>query len=505
MRTQLLTLLTLSGIALGLGCSAGNTDTTGSSSSTGGSSSSTGASGPGGGATTSQGGSTGSFTTGTGGTGDGGGGGIPMNLCGTECGPMEICDGIHKGLDDNCDGTIDEGCLCSAGQASSCFKGDPSYLDAPGCLPGTMYCTELGVWGPCTGGKHAVAPDNCQLSDPLGCHPINGVPFQTVDLYGGTGNFSMGGSAETFTVTCPTGVSPCPTPTNNTYQALQSGEYTVTYTRTVNGMVDSCTYPLYIGARGLRVELSWNHPTATDHVDLDLHLHQPMTTTSFSISGAPQDCGYGNCTAYAFDPTFPSPNSPQWFPSGNVPPAPVNWFNDTTTPNDAGNLCYFGPGGDSWASMGEGCHSPRLDLDNISCDATVTDPADSSFCTPENINVDFPPKDQWFRVGVHFYGQTSQAEDILPTVKIFCDGKLAGEVGAVGYHDPEAPFVWTAADEDKFWLVGDVLFKDDGCVKECVLQPLYSDAVQKTPFVENTSGSIFSQTAAFGPAYPPMP
>ncbi len=514
MRAIPLSSLALAAIAFGVGCSAGNTDTTGSGTSSGGGSSVTTSTGnQGGSSTTGTGGSTGSFTTGTGGAGDGGGGGIPVNDCGTACGPTELCDGIHKGLDDNCNGVIDENCLCSAGQASSCFKGDPSYVDSPGCLPGTMYCTELGTWGECIGGKHAVAPDNCQLSDPLGCHPINGVPFQSVDLYGGTGNFSMGGSAETFTVTCPTGVSPCPAPVNNTFQPLQSGEYTVTYERTVNGMVDSCTYPLYVGARGLRVELTWNHPAGDTNLDLDLYLHKPLSTALFTIGGAANDCAFGNCTVDAFLPTQ-SPSAPQWFPGGNMPPDPVNWFDDTTTPNDAGNLSYFSPrdAGASCQAGNKGCHSRRLDLDNTSCDPAITDPEDPDFCAPENINVDYPPKNQWMRVGVHFYGTTGGGAtfsgQVLPSVKVFCDGKLAGELGTAGYYDPEAPFQWTStADEDKFWIVGDVLFRDDGCVKECVVNPIYANPVTKTPKIgtPQLDFNTFSYGVPFGPNYPPVP
>ncbi len=477
-------------LAAGVGCSAGNTDTTGSGAANQGGSSS------------SQGGSTGSFT-GSGGSGTGGsGGGVVMNMCGTKCGPEELCDGENKGIDDDCDGTVDEGCICSAGQASSCFKGDPSFLASPGCLPGTMYCTELGVWGPCTGGKHAVSPDNCQDADPLGCHPINGVPFQTLDLDTGTGNFSSGGTNESWTVTCPAGVTPCPTPTGSNYQPLQSGEYTVTYTRTVNGMVDSCSYPLYVGARGLRVELSWNYQSGFGGIDLDLHMHEPGNTTDgWDASGSPADCGFINCKAYDFDPAGPSLDAPQWFADPPaMPPTPVNWYDDTTTPNDAGNLCYFAPRGEGadWIDLDNGCHNPRLDLDNISCDPSITAPSNTSFCAPENINVDFPPPNKWTRIGVHYYEATSgYTGTVTPTVKVFCDGKLAAELGPNGYG---TPFTFTGpADEDATWLVADVLFQQDACSKTCIVKPVYADPVAMTPFMDPAN------PAAFGPAQPPLP
>jgi hypothetical protein len=489
-------LVSLVGV-VAVGCSAGSTDTSGSGASgQGGSSSST---------ASAQGGSTGTFT-GTGGSSDGGGGGVVMNVCGTKCGPVELCDGENKGIDDDCDGQVDEECPCMNGQASSCFKGDPSFLDSPGCLPGTMYCTELGVWGPCIGGKHAVSPDNCQDADPLGCHPINGVPFQGVDLKSGTGNFSSGASNESWTVTCPMGVTPCPTPTGANYQALQSGEYTVTYTRTVGGMVDSCQYPLYIGARGLRVELSWNYQSGST-IDLDLHMHEPGNATDgWDASGLPSDCGFINCKAGDFDPQFPDADAPSWFGDPPVmPPDPVNWFNDTMTPMNGGNLCYFAPrgAGQDWQDIGMGCHSPRLDLDNISCSPSITDPTSGSFCAPENINVDFPPQDKWTRIAVHYYpGTSSFTGTVTPTVKVFCDGKLASELGPIGYEKNGSPAAFTftgPGDEDATWMVADVLFKQDQCSKECIVQPVYADPGAKTAFMDA------GNPASFGPAQPPLP
>jgi len=509
MRARAISILGATGLLVaGAACGAGSNDTTSGTETTGsntGGSTTTSNSG-GAGPTTSTGGSVGSFV-GSGGASDGGsGGGVVVNPCGTGCGPVELCDGIHKGIDDNCDGVVDENCLCGGGQASSCFKGDPSFIDAPGCLPGTMHCTELGTWGPCVGGKHAVAPDNCQLSDPTGCGPINGVPFQTVDLFNGTGTFDDDAMTSTFTVTCPAGVSPCPAPTGNTYQPLQSGEYTVTYTKTVNGTDSICTYPLYVGARGLRVELSWNHESSS--TDLDLHVHQPGTTQPWDVSGtgSPPDCGWGNCTYSDFTP--PSGASPHWFPDGNTIPDPVNWYNDSVTPMNAGNLCYFAPHGNGqyWQNYGMGCHNPRLDLDNITCSPSVTDPNASSFCAPENINIDFPPKNQWIRVGVHLYSSSASAQ-IAPDVKIFCDGKLGGELGAVGYHNPEAPFTWTPGSNNKaLWLVADVLFKEDQCTKECIVEPIYlnGDATAKEP-VQYPNITEPNPTSPFGPPQPPVP
>lgn len=477
--------LTFLGALPFLACSAGVDDAPGGGDST--SSTANGASGPG------TGGSSGTFT---GSGGMGGQGGTITNPCGSECGPEEICG---DGLDNNCDNQADEGCPCSGGQSSSCFLGEPSYVSAPGCFPGTMQCTENGTWGPCVGGNHA--KDSCFTSDPLGCHPISAVPFQTVDLKNGTGTFDDNAMAEMFSVSCPPGIMPCPAVSGvSSYQPLQSGEYTVTYTKTVNGNMETCEFPLYVGARGLRVELTWNYPPGFDTTDLDLHMHEPMTNTAWATSGAPQDCGFANCTAYNF--LQPFGNQPEWFPPSNMQPDPVNWYD---SPNDQEDLCYYAPqgAGAEWQQFPGpmGCHSPRLDLDNITCDPSVSDVNSGSYCAPENINVDFPPKDQWIRIGVHYYpGTSSYTGTTRPNVKIFCEGKQAAELGSFGFNVPETPVTWSGAtDQNKMWLVADVIFKQDQCSSTCIVQPIYADAAQKTPLI------VSDQNSNFGPAYPPMP
>src|SRR5262249_37477245 len=77
-----------------------------------------------------------------------------MNPCGSGCGPTELCDVDHLGLDDDCDNLVDEDCNCTAGQAHACFKGDPSYHNTAGRYDGTEKCDENGNWGPCIGGVH---------------------------------------------------------------------------------------------------------------------------------------------------------------------------------------------------------------------------------------------------------------------------------------------------------------------------------------------------------------
>lgn len=435
-----------------------------------------------------------------GGGDQGGSGGIIENPCGSECGPEELCDGQHAGSDDNCDGIVDEGCPCSAGAAQACFKGDPSYRSVDGCFDGSQKCNELGLWGECVGGVHAT--DLC-FQGSVGCHAIQSPPFVTANLSDGLGNFGLDAVTATYDVACPAGVTPCPTPSANSYTPLQSGEYTVTYTKTLaDNSTEECTYPLFVGAPGLRVELTWEWDEALgpDTVDLDLHVHEPNAVSAWFNSA---DCYFSNCTAYNFDPLFPNPSAPNWFASSGMPPTPINWWNDPITEN---NTCYFGPNGSGadWQSYNMGCHNPRLDSDNVYCTPGITDPNDSSFCNPENINIDYPPGNEWTRIGVHYWSNHGETYDVHPVVRIFCDGKLSAELGETGF---DAPITFTPAmgsSPEAFWLVADVMFfPPDECSDSpsCVVQPLFEDEQALTPLISSDT----AVTAGWvGPNYPPV-
>ena len=425
-------------------------------------------------------------------SGTGGTGGVPINPCGTECGPTELCDGIHKGKDDNCDGVVDEGCPCSPGEAESCFEGDPSFLTNPGCFPGTQHCSENGTWGPCIGGSQPTDSPPCFSADPLGCHPISSVPFSTTHLADGCGNFDDNadpGSSD-WSIACPSGVTPCPTPdATGQVQLISSGEYNVTYTKNVGGVPEMCTYPVYVGAPGLRVELSWDFGST----DLDLHMHEPGTITPFEDDGsANQECNWLNCKFYHY------PGGTEWFPAAPQPPGlPVNW---DLNPVFEQNTCYFAPNGAGagWQGIGMGCHNPRLDLDDINCDPSVTDPNDGAFCAPENINVDFPPADKWTRIAVKYY--SAGVPTVHPNVRVYCNGALSAELGSGGFGNPEAPVVWNAADAERIWYVADVRFTSDGCSSAtCEVKPIYQngDMTLKQPVYDPIYGG------SFGPPYPP--
>src|SRR5204863_7750360 len=86
------------------------------------------------------------------------------------CGATEVC---NDGLDNNCNGTVDEGCPCSAGAVEACFASPPGYGGKGACMDGHQTCEgsgEFAHWGACTGGitPHPEACDSVD-NDCNGC------------------------------------------------------------------------------------------------------------------------------------------------------------------------------------------------------------------------------------------------------------------------------------------------------------------------------------------------
>ena len=67
------------------------------------------------------------------------------------CGPTERC---NDGLDNACNGRVDEGCACIPGQTIPCYDGPPYLVGVGVCAAGTQRCEgsgEFGTWGRCMG------------------------------------------------------------------------------------------------------------------------------------------------------------------------------------------------------------------------------------------------------------------------------------------------------------------------------------------------------------------
>ncbi|MCK6508359.1 hypothetical protein L6R29_00135 [Myxococcota bacterium] len=60
----------------------------------------------------------------------------------------EICG---DGLDNNCDGTVDNGCICKLGDAQACYTGNPTTRGKGICKDGVQICGSDGKFGSCFG------------------------------------------------------------------------------------------------------------------------------------------------------------------------------------------------------------------------------------------------------------------------------------------------------------------------------------------------------------------
>ncbi len=364
------------------------------------------------------------------------------------CGPVEICgaDGTGNGIDDNCDGIVDETCVCRPGDVESCFLGPPGKHHVGACTDGTQTCEgagEFGSWGKCHGsiGPHAETCDrldndcNGCADDSLCCAAVldcpgpgdpriaPSQPYTDVPLLGGQ---FYSGQAQAWNWTIDGG--PCDqlfkTTTGNTPQQsfslinshkenamahyTLSGDYTVTMTvLDTQGQTQTCTWVQHISGPGLRFELCWDK---TGDVDLDLHVHEPGDTSNWfqdpslktSFDPSPHDCNYSNCKAENYGSTM---SVPEPMPSWNYTGSQLS-------------QCIGSPSGQEWASNLNACANPRLDIDNI-----------FSVGVPENINIDKPKQGETFRAMVHDYSQNGAPGDQHPLVNIYCGGKIVATYG----------------------------------------------------------------------------
>jgi hypothetical protein len=416
-----------------------------------------------------------------------------VNPCSPGCGPMELCgeDGTGNGLDDDCNGRVDETCTCpSIGITRPCFPGPPDRRGLGTCQDGIETCTEFLVWSECRG---AIGPapevcdgadndcDNITDNDLPGCSsavscpgaenapPLSRFPLNGNRLYTGAG------SGWNWRVECPASVPPelCPAPSSPTSKVTDvyftaSGAYRVSVTFTTDdGMPGGCAWTVYVQGSGLRIELNWD--TMASGVDMDLHLHRWTRNGVDTPFYNDDDCYYGNC-----QPENAETRGRRLF-----------WMDHPNNPD--ASACREAPhgGGPIWQRLGY-CANPRLDVDTNGtdgrCDPRVTDPARNEFCAPENINVDNPIVGMPYRVMVNYY---SGGLDVFgggaalpthPTVNIYCGGALRASFGTDPFVTMRAAtsggFFPSTGPQNDNWYVADVVFFNGLCGVDCMVYPV---------------------------------
>ncbi len=394
----------------------------------------------------------------------------PLDPCHPVCGDTELCgsDGRGDGLDNDCDGSVDEGCACEPMTDSmSCFPFPPDRLNVGACSAGVMTCSEFGTWNPCVG--HVGPSDevcdgmdnDCDGSvdeDLPGCEsamvcpggqaspPLASFALRGSDIYDGPA------SSWHWEVTCPPTVpdGSCPQPSspnaqNTDVYFIASGTYRVTVTVvTPEGETFTCSFAVWVQGAGLRVELNWDTQGAgRGDTDVDLHLHRAGTTADWFTD---DDCYYANCKASTYG----------W---GDGPG--TTWGLPPTSDLSACRDAPHGEG-EAWVSLGA-CYNPRLDVDVINCDPSVRDATNGSFCAPENVNVDNPVAGHVYRIMVNYYSAHGHVGDTHPSVNIYCGGELRASFGTRG------EVVLRNGDgygeDNDNWLVADVRF--GSAVDEC--------------------------------------
>ena len=401
--------------------------------------------------------------------------------------------GLCNGLDDDCDGKVDEGCPCSPGQTQPCFSGPRNFRNIGTCQDGVQTCkftlgSAIGSWGECEGGINPSsescdnADNNCNgcIDDNLCCTPPidcsfdigTALPFadKIIDgkqIYDTSHQFN---DADTATWEWTLTQGPCDIVLDKVNSYMKgaktqeelgslaesdrkillngiglsqlklrfrlSGQYTLHLKVThENGEIYECEWVLKVASDGLRIELCWD---TTGSVDVDLHMGKNGTTSSWtSSSGSP--CYYGNCKVT-------SSGRPDW------------GYGNTMNYDKEGNY--------------KSLPNPRLDIDNISTPGE-----------PENINVDNPNNGDTFRVLVRHYSGT-KTFDTHPVVNVYCGGTLKATYGV----EPQVTGYRTNNDS---WKVVEIKWVGDYASDACELTPQWNDS---TGYVVN-KGSVPDYTS----------
>jgi hypothetical protein len=140
------------------------------------------------------------------------GGTVTCNANGTGFGPCtgqvtpaaEVCG---DGLDNDCDGVTDDGCVCTPGSTGHCYEGPTGTAGVGACQPGILTCNADGTgFGPCTG---QVTPGAEQCGDAVD-NDCDGVTDEGCVCTPGTTAACYSGPPSTEDIgTCASGTRAC--------------------------------------------------------------------------------------------------------------------------------------------------------------------------------------------------------------------------------------------------------------------------------------------------------
>jgi hypothetical protein len=370
---------------------------------------------------------------------------------------QELCG---NGIDDDCNGSVDDGCPCTPGSVQACFRGVPAQRNVGTCSDGVQTCVGAPpAWSMCDG---IAATDevcdgvdnNCDgvTDELLSCsaavrcpspgslaegqmfrdYAIDGAQLFTGDAVSWTWTVTGGPCEQLFAREAKvSGLEVRGADTSQlTFKPNAPGDYIVAAAiETRDGATLGCRFPVHVGGVGLRVELCWD---TVDRDDVDLHVHRPESTRNWLSA---DDCYYRDCRGSSTVPF-------DW----GYAPSPLA-------------ACVDGPEGSAWAKRGS-CTNPRLDVD-------------SRFqVRPEVITLDVPVDGASYRVMAHYFSGTSE-DGTRPMANVYCQGRLVASFGQLP--DLVEGFDFAGVAEDgSMWRVADIVTHVDTTgVTTCDVQALH--------------------------------